>query len=125
MGPIGEWRKFITGKNSTGRRWDLNPGLCRKHGHYCKRSKPLRHLALLYILFSSRLYRMLGYNVECNKSRIVCVVVIPIWQLPVHIRGTLSDTQYLEQRNFRFMIKKCKATFLIQNCQTCLFYFNK
>ena len=33
-------------KNSTGSRWDSNPGPCIQHSHSCKSDKPLRHLAL-------------------------------------------------------------------------------
>ena len=45
------WRYGLIGgvtllqeKNSTGRRWDSNPGPCRQHDHCCKSTRPLRHL---------------------------------------------------------------------------------
>ena len=35
---------LLRAKNSTGRRWDLNPGPYRQYSHCCKHSKPFRHL---------------------------------------------------------------------------------
>ena len=37
-------KTWLQTKNSTGRRWDSNPGSCSQHGHCCKRTKPLHHL---------------------------------------------------------------------------------
>ena len=38
---------LLQGKNSTGRRWDLNPDLCRYHGNCCKNAKQLCRLDLV------------------------------------------------------------------------------
>ena len=35
---------LLQAKNSTGSRWDSNPGHCRQHSHCSKHTKPLRHL---------------------------------------------------------------------------------
>ena len=47
---------FSQAENSAGRRWDSNPGPCEQHGYCCKRAKPLRHLNLPPVLFTSTFF---------------------------------------------------------------------
>ena len=41
-------------KNSTGHRWDSNPGPYRQHSHCCKHTKPLYHLHFSFYFNVSR-----------------------------------------------------------------------
>ena len=83
--------KLLQVENSTGHRWDLNPGACRQHGHCCKIAKPLRHLDRSYEQVIDRLYIFCSTIADfyifcyhkCNRVYNCSLLVHPYsyWQL--------------------------------------------
>ena len=62
---------LLQAKNSTGRRWDSNPGPYRQHGHCCKRAKPLRHLDMMLVVDQTKSTKRDKQRSIANKKKVL------------------------------------------------------